>query len=183
MNDIVDKAQIFAYKAHEGQVDDDNKPYFLHCTQTAKIIGMLTEDEDVIASAFLHDTLENTDTTYEDLCETFGMRVANIVNEVTHEGTNDDYGYYFPRLKSREAIMIKLADRLSNISRMEAWDKSRQEHYLRHTHFWKDGSDKKQMGCPVCNTKMIDRAYEYKKGYVKITGYCPQCKKFPEFEE
>ncbi len=37
--------------------------------------------------------------------------------------------------------------------------------------------------CPKCQTEMISRPYEYKKGFVKITGYCPKCKLFPEFEE
>ena len=61
--------------------------------------------------------------------------------EVTHEGQKDEYGYYFPRLKSQTGIMLKLADRLSNISRMQSWSKKRRSHYLRKTKFWKDGGD------------------------------------------
>jgi (p)ppGpp synthase/HD superfamily hydrolase len=143
MNNLANKAQLFAQEAHKGQVDDDGKPYFeAHCAQAAEIVKLLTNDEDVIASAYLHDTLENTDITYKQLADTFGVRVADLVNELTHEGTNNHYGYYFPRLHSREAIMVKLADRLSNISRMGNWSEERQRHYLRQTRFWKDGSDK-----------------------------------------
>ena len=59
----------------------------------------------------------------------FGPEVADLVNEVTHEGTKDDWGYYFPRLKSKEGILIKLCDRASNISRMDSWSEKRQQHY------------------------------------------------------
>jgi (p)ppGpp synthase/HD superfamily hydrolase len=64
--------------------------------------------------------------------------------EVTHEESNDNFGYYFPRLKTREGIMIKLADRLSNISRMDSWDIARREHYLKKTKFWKDGTERRR---------------------------------------
>ncbi len=142
-SDLIDKAEIFAAEKHKDQKDDSNNPYFYHCKQVATIVMNVTEDEEVIAAAYLHDTLEDTETTYEELVEKFGERVADLVHEVTHEGTNDNVGYYFPRLHSTEGIMIKLADRLSNISRMEVWPKERQEHYKRKTKFWKSSPKEK----------------------------------------
>ena len=62
--------------------------------------------------------------------------------EVTHEGERDAYGYYFPRLETQEAILLKLLDRASNISRMNAWDDDRKAQYLKKTKFWKDGTDR-----------------------------------------
>ena len=133
----------FAILKHMKQVDDDGKDYFReHCAVVGRLVEGVTNDIKVIEAAYLHDTLEDTDTTYEELVEHFGQRVADLVNEVTHEGQKDHYGYYFPRLKSRDAILIKLADRMSNISRMDNWDDERKEQYLKKTKFWRDGSDK-----------------------------------------
>lgn len=134
------RAHHFAARKHKGKKDDDGKRYFeTHIWKVAMAIRRLTDDDDVICAAFLHDTLEDTNTTYEELKIEFGKRVADLVNEVTHEGKADEYGFYFPRLKSPEAIMIKLVDRASNISRMDSWSEDRREHYIGKTKFWKDG--------------------------------------------
>jgi (p)ppGpp synthase/HD superfamily hydrolase len=137
-------AHFFAYRKHKGQLDDSGLPYFdAHILNVVNIIKNVTTDVDVICAAYLHDTIEDTETTYEEIKEEFGKRVADLVMEVTHDGQKDNVGYYFPRLKSQEGIMIKLADRLSNISRMEAWDISRREHYLKKTRFWKNSPNDK----------------------------------------
>ena len=83
MRGLVDKAYEFARKKHEGQVDDEGLDAFLHPMQTAEILRQVTGDENIIAAAFLHDTLEDTDTTYEELSQEFGTNVADLVNEVT----------------------------------------------------------------------------------------------------
>lgn len=128
----------FAKTKHEGQLDDDGKPYFGHCMQVYDILKMLGCEEHVLVAGMLHDTIEDTDTTYEELVWRFGSKVADLVMEVTHEGKKDQHGYYFPRLKSREGILIKFADRLSNLTRMDSWPQERQEQYLRKSKFWKD---------------------------------------------
>ena len=140
------KAYKFAKDFHEGQKDDCGKDYsHTHVMNVGFICERLTTDIEVICAAFLHDTIEDTDCTYEDIVRKFGKRVANLVMELTHEGQKDEYGHYFPRLKSKEAIMIKLIDRASNVSRMDSWTKQRQEHYLKKTKFWKDGSDRQEI--------------------------------------
>lgn len=141
--DLFFKARCFAEKAHQDQKDDDGKPYFdAHVLHVVKLVKEAGGTTDMIVAAYLHDTIEDTDTTYEDLVKEFGVKIADLVNELTHEGTKDSYGYYFPRLKSRDAIVIKLADRMSNLMRMDSWDLQRQEHYIKKTKFWKDGSDR-----------------------------------------
>jgi len=144
---IVLKATKFAQDAHRGQVDDDGKDYHTaHLEQVALLVSKVTSDEEVIAAAYLHDTLEDTKTTYGQLKQVFGERIADIVHELTHEGKKDSYGYYFPRLRSKEAIIIKFADRLSNLSRMSSWDEKRQRQYLNNSKFWKSGeSDKERL--------------------------------------
>jgi (p)ppGpp synthase/HD superfamily hydrolase len=100
-------------------------------------LEQITDDEHILAAAWLHDVVEDTDYTAEEIKATFGQRVHDLVMEVTHDGQADNRGYYFPRLQSKDAILIKFADRLSNLSRMESWTEERKDHYLRKSKFWK----------------------------------------------
>ena len=139
---IVRKARKFAKAKHKGQLDDCGKNYFkVHVEGVVKVLRLVTKDKNILAAAYLHDTLEDTDTSFTELHKEFGMIITKLVWEVTHEGKKDTYGKYFPRLKSRDAILIKFADRLHNLSRMDVWDEKRVAQYLRKSKFWKDGSD------------------------------------------
>lgn len=139
MSDLIDRAYMFAKQKHEGHLDDDGMPYFeIHLLPVANILRQVTKDEVVIATGFLHDTLEDTDTTVREILDVFGKDVANLVLEVTHEGFGDTNEHLFPRLRSRRAIMVKFADRLSNISRMKSWSADRKEHYLKGSMFWEN---------------------------------------------
>jgi len=136
---LIDKAKEFAIVRHSGQVDDYGIDYYkAHLYQVYKILKEVTTDIDILCAGLLHDTLEDTSTTLQELETEFNLEVAQLVYEVTHEGTKDSKGYYFPRLKTKEGILIKFADRLSNLSRMECWDSKRQEQYLRKSKFWND---------------------------------------------
>ena len=140
---LFEKSGIFAGVKHLGQKDDNGKDYFFeHCCKVVHILKTVTKDDNLLAAGYLHDTLEDTDTTYDELVKVFNKDIADLVNEATHEGKKDNYGFYFPRLKTQRGIMLKLADRLSNISRMQAWDDDRRNQYLKKTKFWKDGLDK-----------------------------------------
>jgi (p)ppGpp synthase/HD superfamily hydrolase len=135
-------AYQFAKEKHGNTLDDMGKKYFdAHICQVVRILSEVTDDQDIIDAAWLHDVVEDCGVTYKELVERFGLRVANLVMEVTHEGKKDNYGRYFPRLKTRDGIIIKFADRLSNLSRMESWDWKRQNQYLKRSKFWKDGAD------------------------------------------
>lgn len=137
------KAFDFARYWHKGQLDDEDKLYFeAHILPVTHLVKILTEDQATITAAYLHDTLEDTAVKYALIEKEFGAEVAELVHELTHDGQKDEYGYYFPRLKSQKAILVKLCDRASNISRMSAWPEIRQLQYLSKSHFWKDGSDR-----------------------------------------
>lgn len=130
-------AKEFSHKKHKGQLDDSGLDYFTaHIEQVVSILEQVTNDDNIISAAYLHDTLEDTETTYQELVENFGITVASLVREVTHDG-DSTHGYYFPRLTTRDAVLIKFADRLSNLSRMEAWPEKRRDHYLKRSKFWK----------------------------------------------
>ena len=134
----IDRAMAFGAKCHEGQKDDDGHDYFwAHPVQVFYFLKEIAEDETVLIAALLHDVLEDTETTPLEIEKEFGKKVAELVLEVTHEEKKDEVGYYFPRLKSKDAILIKFADRLSNLSRMSSWNQKRQDQYLRKSKFWK----------------------------------------------
>jgi GTP pyrophosphokinase len=138
---LIGKAWAFGGVKHEGQLRNEGKPYFeSHCVPVYHILSKVTNDADILCAGLLHDTIEDTDATYEELCIEFNQRIADLVMEVTDEGKADNYGKYFPRLKTREGIMIKFADRLHNISSMDSWDIGRQKHYLKKSKFWKSES-------------------------------------------
>lgn len=136
------RALIYAREAHSGQKDDGGNDYMVHCCQVAELISIvLPLEEDLICAAYLHDTIEDTEITFQDIQENFGREVAELVHEVTHEGKKEEIGYWFPRLRSRRGIILKFADRLSNLSRMDCWNEKRQDQYLGKSKFWNDGTD------------------------------------------
>lgn len=132
---IDSKAWSFAVNAHKGQLDDNGRDFFLaHPAVVATLLTLVAPaDTNLSAAGLLHDVIEDTKYTYEDLKREFGEDIADLVHEVTYEGQKDAYGYYFPRLRTRRGVMLKLADRLSNLSRMESWSQERRDHYVKKT--------------------------------------------------
>jgi len=135
--DLIYKASEFALKKHKGQKYDVNKDFFFaHPWKVFQILDQITDDEVILCAGLLHDTLEDTDTTLEELKKEFGDEIANLVYEVTNE--DGENGKCFPRLKSKKAIIIKFADRLLNLSKMDCWDEKKQNWYLKKSKFWRD---------------------------------------------
>lgn len=135
---LLQSAGMFALEAHRGQLRDDGRPFILHPITVARIIEKVAPyDENLIAAALMHDIIEDTLFTYKDLKNQFGEDIADLVNEVSHEGAHDSRGFYFPRLHTQRGIMLKFADRLSNISDMQTWDEKRKKHYLNKSKFWR----------------------------------------------
>ena len=80
MGELLDDAIQFAVKAHAGvNRKGKNRPYILHPLEAMLIASELTEDEEVLAAAVLHDTVEDTPVTREDIERSFGKRVADLV--------------------------------------------------------------------------------------------------------
>jgi guanosine-3',5'-bis(diphosphate) 3'-pyrophosphohydrolase len=137
MGRLEDKALDYASKKHRGQMDDRGRPYFFaHVIQVYNVLLDVTDDEATICAGLLHDVIEDTDTTYEELVHEFNKEIADLVMEVTHEGT-DYRDFYFPRLESRKAVLVQFADRLSNMSRMRDWPGDVQQRFLEDSVFWR----------------------------------------------
>jgi GTP diphosphokinase / guanosine-3',5'-bis(diphosphate) 3'-diphosphatase len=140
MIDTINKAERYAANAHRGQVRANGDPYIVHPARVAGILGKVTNGQDInlIAAAWLHDVLEDCGVEYAHLYVDFGADIADLVREVTHAGTDDHIGYYFPLLKSRRAMLLKFADRLDNLSDMQGWEPDKINHYMNKSKFWKE---------------------------------------------
>jgi len=84
---LVEKAYVYAAKAHANQIRRSGEPYLSHPLAVAYILAQMKLDLPTIAAGLLHDTVEDTDVTVEDLEKTFGKEVAEIVDGVTKIST------------------------------------------------------------------------------------------------
>lgn len=83
---ITAKADAFAAEKHRGQERRISKePYVEHCRRVSRTVSLYTPDTNIIAAALLHDTLEDTETTYEELVKEFGAQVADMVRALTND--------------------------------------------------------------------------------------------------
>ena len=119
-----------AARAHAGQKRKDGSPYVTHTVAAAEIITEMGLDEDSIVAALLHDTIEDTDITHEDIRKQFGPSVADIVEGVTKltrvnytsredEQMENTRKMLLAMSKDIRVILIKLADRLHNMRTMD----------------------------------------------------------------
>ena len=119
-------AYLIAAKAHEKQQRKDGTPYLTHPLEVADLLADLRMDVDTIATALLHDTLEDTLITQEELAEQFGPEIAELVDGVTKIGKlqfrskQEAAAENFRKMvlamsQDIRVILVKLADRLHNM--------------------------------------------------------------------
>jgi (p)ppGpp synthase/HD superfamily hydrolase len=131
--DIPRRARSFAAEAYGSRRD------LAHPTEVADLVG--SGDEELVAAAFLHDLVEDTDVDFEAIETEFGGRVAALVAAMTEDESIEDYGERKQehRLRARDAgrdvALLFTADKLSNARRMRRGEKkpkpNKLEHYLR----------------------------------------------------
>ena len=128
--DIIDRAYIYSARVHDGQVRLSGEPYLSHPLEVASILSDMNLDVVSIAAGLLHDVIEDTSATEEDIKEMFGQDVLNIVSGVTKLSK-----LTFRSSQARQAesirkmilamandirvILIKLADRLHNMRTLQ----------------------------------------------------------------
>lgn len=118
---MVDEAVAFAMKAHEGAYRKGTRvPYIVHPLETAVIVSMMSEDEELICAALLHDVVEDAGVTKQQLEELFGPRVTAFVMEETEDKTKSWKERKAATLKhletaSRDSKILILGDKLSNL--------------------------------------------------------------------
>ena len=125
--DLLDRAIIFAVQAHAGtERRGKGFPYIVHPLEAVEIVATMTPDQELLAAAALHDTVEDTDITVEQLREAFGDRIASLVaseSDDVHDGVCEEDSWHarkraaIERLSraSRDAKMVALGDKLSNM--------------------------------------------------------------------
>ena len=127
--DIFDKAIILAVNAHKGIGRKGNQlPYILHPMEAAAITATMTEDQEMLAAAVLHDVVEDTLVTIEEIRREFGSRVAMLVESESEEKTPgmERETWHYRKAKAMERLskssleikMIAMGDKLSNIRAM-----------------------------------------------------------------
>ena len=122
----ITQAYNFANAKHEGQVRESGEAYITHPVAVAMILVELGMDTDTICSALLHDVVEDTAATLDDLKKMFGADVANLVDGVTklnqialhsreEQQAENIRKMFLSMTKDIRVVIIKLADRLHNI--------------------------------------------------------------------
>lgn len=119
---VIQKAMAFATQAHKGQFrKGTTRPFIVHPLEVGKIVATMTDDEEIISAAILHDTIEDCEgVTREEIRREFSERVANLVDQESEDKSKtwmERKGATIEHLKSapREIQMIGLADKLSNM--------------------------------------------------------------------
>ena len=129
---MIDQAIIFAFVAHRGMVrKGDGQPYILHPIEVMSLVSLMSDDEEVLCAAILHDTVEDTSTSIETIANKFGDRVASLVSYETEDkrgNVDKDKTWkirkqetidHMSKAKDIGAKMICLADKVSNLRSMK----------------------------------------------------------------
>ena len=125
MSNLVDRARVYATEAHQRinhRRKYNNEPYHVHLSTVAKLVASVTGDEEMIAAAWLHDTVEDTQATLEDIEAAFGQPVAELVEELTDISRPGDGNRAVRKAIDRRhlaqasvrAKTVKLADLIDN---------------------------------------------------------------------
>lgn len=127
---VIERAWDYARDAHDGQVRESGEPYFDHPVAVAFILADMNLDPNTIAAGLLHDVIEDTGGSYEEISQVFGSEIATLVDGVTKLSRMDFKSreeqqaeslrkMFVAMAKDIRVILIKLADRLHNMQTLD----------------------------------------------------------------
>jgi len=142
--DLVKKAYLYAAKHHEGQLRASGEEYIIHPLNVARTVCELKLDEIAIASALLHDTIEDTQASYSEISELFGKPVADIVQGVTKltamnfASREEKQAENFRKMllamsKDIRVLLVKIADRVHNMRTLQYTSQESRERKAQET--------------------------------------------------
>ncbi len=143
--DIIKKAYVYSAKVHQGQMRKSGEPYLIHPLEVAGILTQLKLDEASIVTGLLHDTIEDTLTTMDDITDLFGAEVAQLVDGVTklsqlsaNVSQEEKQAENFRKMivamaRDIRVILVKLADRSHNMRTLEHMIPEKQKRIAQET--------------------------------------------------
>lgn len=141
---LMRKAYEYSNQAHQGKFRESGHPYIQHCLEVAFILAEQHLDSATITAGLLHDVVEDTNVTIQQLREEFGEEIAELVDGVTKIGelkfksAEEEQAEYFRKMllsmaKDIRVIIIKLADRLHNMRTLDSLDEQKQKRIAQET--------------------------------------------------
>ena len=142
--DLIRRAYAYGFQMHDGQLRKSGEPYFTHPVAVAAILTEQRLDDATIVTALLHDTIEDTRSTYTEITQMFGAEVAELVDGVTKltnlqlSSAQSQQAENFRKLfmamsKDLRVILVKLADRLHNMRTIKSMKPEKQAQKARET--------------------------------------------------
>src|SRR5689334_6034040 len=143
--DIIKKAYVYSAKVHQGQLRKSGEPYLIHPLEVAGLLAELKLDEASVVTGLLHDTIEDTLATKDEITDLFGAEIAELVDGVTklsqYSAANtheEKQAENFRKMvvamaKDIRVLLVKLADRTHNMRTLGAMKPESQERIARET--------------------------------------------------
>jgi len=143
--DLIKKAYVYSAKVHQGQIRKSGEPYLIHPLEVAGLLAELKLDEASVVTGLLHDTIEDTLATKEEVAELFGAEIAELVDGVTKlsqfsaANTHEEkQAENFRKMvvamaKDIRVLLVKLADRTHNMRTLDHMKPESQERIARET--------------------------------------------------
>jgi GTP pyrophosphokinase len=143
--DLIKKAYVYSAKVHQGQIRKSGEPYLVHPLEVAGLLAELKLDEASVVTGLLHDTIEDTLATHEEIAELFGVEIADLVDGVTKlsqftaaNTQEEKQAENFRKMvvamaKDIRVLLVKLADRTHNMRTLDAMKPEAQERIARET--------------------------------------------------